>query len=866
MKKIHINNSSNKTNMTVNKTLTRRDFIRRAAIGSAALAFTPANSLLAHPAKSDWPANAKKYRIYMIGHAHIDVVWLWPWHEGLAVVHSTFRSALERMKETPDLVFTSSSALYYKWVAENDPDMLTEIRQRVAEGRWNIVGGWWIEPDTNIPSGESMVRQGLYGQRTFERLLGRRATIAFTADSFGHAGTLPQIFRQQGMEGYVFMRPDGGEKKLPANLFWWEGPDGTRILAYRIHHHYGSLDQGEARTTREDIVGAARYLPEHPAPMIMKFFGVGDHGGGPSKAHIRVVNTVREEKGAPAIFYSSIDRYFSDVKQYDLRQLPVVKDDLQHHAPGCYTADSAIKRNNRLAEAALTAAEKIAATGSVFWQVRYPAEQLAGAWEKILFLQFHDSMAGTSLVSHYRYAKHGYGHALDVAEDITYLTVQKLEWQVAAEDPEAQYLLLFNPHAWEYRGLIRCEGDRGSKCFTDDSGRALPSQWITGEAQTHGRHTLLLQVTVPPLGYCQVKGLHCESPHAAAPAVHLEGRRMENEYYILTVSAHGTVSLFDKEAGRQVFAGGETGCRTVVIDDPSDTWSHDIRTFADETGTFGNADVKPLYDGGNTLQATLRVTTTYGQSTLTVDWSLTAGSRRIDADVKLDWHERLKMLKFSFPVDVTDPTPTYESPYGFIVRQANGDEDPGHRWIDVTGQHGGQTCGLTVLNDAKYGYSVAGNDLRVTVVRSPVYAHHNPKQLLPDREYEWMDQGLQTFRMALVPHRGSWQEARIPRMVEEFMTPPVSIYQGIHPGTAPKSGSFMEADAPNVIVTAIKKPEDGDGLILRLVETHGQDADVTLRFPSTGFRWQGQMRNCEIKTLRLNTETGAFTEVNLLEE
>ncbi|MDR0743049.1 MAG: twin-arginine translocation signal domain-containing protein, partial [Tannerella sp.] len=166
---------------TKSNALSRRDFIRRVTMGSAALAFTPANSLLANPAKSDWPKNAKKYSIYMIGHAHLDVVWLWPWHEGLAVAHSTFRSALERMKETPDLVFTSSSALYYKWVAENDPGMLTEIRQRVAEGRWNIVGGWWIEPDTNIPSGESMVRQGLYGQRTFEKLLGRRATIALTA-------------------------------------------------------------------------------------------------------------------------------------------------------------------------------------------------------------------------------------------------------------------------------------------------------------------------------------------------------------------------------------------------------------------------------------------------------------------------------------------------------------------------------------------------------------------------------------------------------------------------------------------------------------------------------------------------------------
>ncbi|MDR1780411.1 MAG: glycosyl hydrolase-related protein [Tannerella sp.] len=844
--------------------ISRRNFLRQTASGAMALALTPATSLLAHPANKPWLKNAASHKIYMIGHAHLDLVWLWAWHEGLAVAHSTFRSALERMKETPDLVFTASSALYYKWVAENDPAMLDEIRRRVAEGRWNIVGGWWIEPDTNIPSGESMVRQGLYGQRTFERLLGRRALIAMTADSFGHAGTLPQIFRKQGMEGYVFMRPGEGEKHLPANLFWWEAPDGTRILAYRIHHHYGSLDQGEAKTMREDIRGAAEYIPEHPVPMIMKFFGVGDHGGGPSKAHIREIQKARDEKGAPQIFFSSIDRYFNDIKQFDLSKLPVVKDDLQHHAPGCYTADSAIKRNNRLAEAALVTAEKIAAVGSVAWKVNYPMQQFTEAWEKALFLQFHDSMAGTSLVSQYEYARHGYGHALDVAEDATYMALQKLEWQVAAEDPEAGYLLIFNPHAWEYRGIVKYDSDKNSICCTDGQGREFPTQWITGEAVTHGRHTLLIQAVVPPMGYCQIKNKRCETPLQATPPATASDHRLENEFYVLTVASNGCIGIFDKQAGKQVFMRGETGCRAVVINDQSDTWSHNIRTFADEIGEFGSAEIKTLYNGP--LLATIRVTTTYGKSTLTVDWSLTSGSRRIDANVVLDWHERLKMLKFSFPVDITEPTPTYESPYGYIVRQANGDEDPGHRWIDLTGQREGKQYGLTVINDAKYGYSVRDNDMRVSIVRSPVYAHHEPKELLPEVEYEWMDQGIQRFRMALVPHSGDWREINAPRIADEFITPPIAIYQGIHTGDKPKSDSFIAVDAPNVSLTAVKKSEDGDDLILRLVETFGRDSDFTLRFPSVSYSWNGKIKGCEIKTLRVDTTTGAIREVNLLEE
>jgi alpha-mannosidase len=833
-------------------------------MGAGALALSPANSLLAHPAASFWPKNAKKYSIYMIGHAHIDLVWLWPWPEGLAVVHSTFRSALDRMKETPDLVFTSTSALFYQWVADNDPEMLAEIRQRVDEGRWNVVGGWWVEPDMNVPSGEAMVRQGLYGQLTLQKLTGRRAVVALHADSFGHAGTLPQIVKQQGMEDYVFMRPGGGEKDLPSNLFWWEGPDGSRLLAYRIHHHYGSLDQGEAKTTRDDIRQVAEYAPQHPVTKMMKFFGVGDHGGGPSKAHIRVINETRAEKGAPAIFYSSMDRYFEDIRKEDLSFLPVVRDDLQHHAPGCYTAEAAIKKNNRLAETALVTAEKIATAGSVYWKLAYPKEAFTRAWERVLLLQFHDSMAGTSLISQYQYARNGYGYALNVAEDAIYMAIQKLEWQVAAEDPDSRYLFVFNPHAWEYKGIIKYDADRDNVCFTDEHGRELPSQWITGQAQTGGRHTLLLQANIPPMGYAQIRGKGCNSPLVAPSPALADDNFIENEYYTLTFSPDGHIGILDKESGKQVFRGGQTGCRAVVIDDPSDTWSHDILSFANEIGAFGQADVKLLYRGP--LQATIRLTTTYGHSRLTIDWSLTAGSRRIEAEVKLDWHERLKMLKFSFPVDVESPVPTYEAPYGFIRRKPNGHEDPGHRWVDLSGSRDGASYGLSVINDAKYGYSVAESDMRISIARSPVYAHHGPKELVPEREYEWMDQGIQTFRMLLIPHKDGWEEANIPRIAEEFMTPPIPIYQGIHPGTRPKSASFLEMDAPNVIVSAIKKSEEGDDVIIRMLETQGREAAATLRFTAAGFSWKGSFRPCEIKTIRLDTTTGHIKEVNLLEE
>jgi len=248
---------------------------------------------LAAQSSAPWPADAASYRFHMIGQAHIDPVWLWPWREGLAVVHSTFRSALDRMKENPDFAFTASSAQFYEWVAENDPDMLREIRQRMEEGRWGVVGGWWVEPDVNIPSGESLVRQGLYGQLTLRRLVGRAAKVAYNPDSFGHPGTLAQILKLQGMNEYVFMRPMPREKTLPANLFWWEAPDGTRVLAYRIPISYN--DEGGVRGRLEQILRDLK----PPEKTLMAFYGAGDHGGGATKVNLSSIGEIQKQAGAP---------------------------------------------------------------------------------------------------------------------------------------------------------------------------------------------------------------------------------------------------------------------------------------------------------------------------------------------------------------------------------------------------------------------------------------------------------------------------------------------------------------------------------------------------------------------------------------
>ena len=853
----------NKKDSKARSLISRRTFINHAATGTAFIAMGPVTNLFSNgvPQVVEWPADASKFKFHMIGHGHIDPVWLWPWSEGVSVVHSTFRSALDRMNETPDFTFTASSAQFYQWVADNDPGMLAEIRKRVKEGRWNIVGGWWVEPDMNIPSGEAMVRQGLYGQLTLQRLLGHRATVATNPDSFGHTSTLPQIIKLQGMDNYIFMRPGIREKTIPSDLFWWEGPDGTRVLTYRIQFSYG--DGGSVKNRVKSIMTQYK---DQPMKSFLAYYGAGDHGGGATKENIRSIDELKVEKGAPAVLYSTTDNYFKEVRNDKTLNLPVIKDDLQHHAVGCYTAESEIKKGNRQSEAALVIAEKIAAIGSSAWGANYPKKELTSAWQRVLFLQFHDSLAGTSLYEHSQTAREGYGYALDIAHQATYMAAQKLEFQIPSEDPASQYLVVFNPHAWEVNGNIEYDFNRNTRSpsrVEDEKGNSLLHQWTSGSTETGSRMKLVVNTSIPPMGYRQIRIMNGESLQPK-DVVKAENNTLENGFIKVKITNNGTISIINKESGKELFTGGTTGCKAVIIDDPSDTWSHDIKTFDNEIGSFGNAKIIVLENGP--LRATIRTITTYHDSTLTIDWTLYSGSQNLEAKVTLDWHEHLKMLKFSFPVDVESPSATYETPYGHIVRLTNGWEDPGQRWIDVSGANNGSTSGLSVVNDAKYGYNVLGNDMRISVARSAVFAHHNPKVLDMKAEHLWMDQGIQTLRMLLVPHKNTWKESNIARIAEEFIALPVAIYQGIHGGSMPKTGSFLSIDAPNVVVSSIKQSEIDEDIIVRCVETSGLQTTATLDLVFAKRKWTGNFRPCEIKTLRINKSKGTIKEVNLLEE
>jgi len=406
-------------------------------------------------------------------------------------------------------------------------------------------------------------------------------------------------------------------------------------------------------------------------------------------------------------------------------------------------------------------------------------------------------------------------------------------------------------------------GAQTKSVLEDEEGKSIPHQWIQATTVVDDRTRVAFQAPVPAFGYRQFRLRSAQPAAPPASGVHATERQLENEHLRVTFADDGSLTLFDKDTGAQVFKSGGGGARAIVLDDPSDTWSHDVRAYTKELGTFRNASFRVLENGP--LRATIRVRTSYGSSSLRTDWLLYSGARTLEARVALDWHEHRKILKFSFPVDVQDPQPTYEIAYGYKVRQANGAEDPGRRWIDLSGRRAAGAYGLAVINDAKYGYSVESNDMRISITRGAVFAQHRPRQLEPNGEYIWQDQGMQTFRLLLVPHTGAWQDAGIVRMAEEFTAPIPVIYQGIHPGNRPLSASFLSVDAPNIVVSVVKKSEDGDDLIVRCYETAGRQVTANLDLGLVNRRWTGSFRPLEIKTLRVPIAGGEIREVNLLE-
>jgi alpha-mannosidase len=793
-------------------------------------------------------------KLHMVGNAHIDPVWLWTWQEGFQEIKATFRSALDRLNETDDLLFTASSAAFYAWVEENEPAMFAEIRARVAEGRWCLAGGWWIEPDCNLPAGESFVRQGLYGQRYFRRAFGRTARVGYNPDAFGHAATLPQILKKSGIHAYCFLRPQRHEKELPAHLFEWQGADGTRLLGFRILFEYlapGEDLEPHVRRCAEELARAPHDL--------MCFYGVGNHGGGPTVKNLEQIRRLDGAGGLPPLVFSTPDRFFAEVAE--ARGLPVVVGELQHHARGCYAVHAGIKRDNRRAENALLAAERLGEVARALVGAA-PREDLARGWRGVLFNQFHDILAGTSLEAAYDDARNLHGEALALAARAQNHAVQALAWRIGIDAAAGgKPIAVFNPHAWPARVPVELEygGLKDGQVLVDDDGRGVPFQVVrSGATVATWRKRLAFCAELPPLGWRVYRVVNGEA--TARPELFASERRLENR--MLRVDIDGATgcpaSIVDKRSGRPLLA---APARAVVYDDPSDTWSHGVARYDRELGAFEATRVRVVESGP--VLATVRVDSAWRDSRLVQEFTLDAELAQLRVRVEVDWREPRTLLKLRFPTTVASGAATFEAPYGFVERAADGEEQPGHSWLDLSAPG----IGLALASDGKYSFDVAGGDIGMTVLRSAIYAHHDPLVPDPDGVYRHIDVGRHEFRYALVPHAGSWREADVPRRAAELNLPAVPLIETYHPGPLPLSYAALAVEPASIMLTVLKPAEDGDHLVVRCVETHGAAAAARIRLTAWDRVIETGFAPLEIKTFRVPRDPAApAREVDLLED
>jgi len=793
-------------------------------------------------------------QITMIGNAHLDPVWLWQWREGYQEIKATFRSALDRLNETPDFVFTCACAGYYQWVEENAPEMFEEIRARVSEGRWVIVGGMWIQPDMNVPSGESVARQLLYSQRYFQEKFGKTADVGYNVDTFGHNGMLPQLLRRAGMHSYVWMRPSVKENPdVPLGAMRWEGVDGSCVDAYHIFNEYPRFHDVPEKIDRTFEMSDALGLPA------MCFYGVGNHGGGPTIENLREIDDyiAQNPKGGD-VAYGSPDGYFAEMRA-EKAIPPLWKGELQHHASGCYSTHSESKRLHRQAENALGRMESLGALSQKLTGHQLKKPFVMQAWHNLMFNEFHDIMGGCSLPESMADAVVQLSEAVSVASREENAALQKISWKVdtikghpeRVRSKESDWSLwgvkgqgtpvvVFNPHGFDAEGTVLLR--RPVRQVRDDDGNPVPCQ-LTRATRTNGsdKWDSVFRAKVPALGY-RLYWVFLEEGAAQENAVTATETVLENELLRAEFDEKtgALAHLIDKKTGRDALSGP---VRAELMDiSHCDTWAHMVFRFDKSAGCFGGAKATVLEQGP--VRGAVKVVSRYGDSELEQVYTLNAGSDQLEVSLKIRLREKHRMLKLCFPTE--GRYDVSEIPYGAIRRVSNGDEQPCQRWVAMQGEAGG----LAVLNDGRYSYSAQDGELRMTVANTSIFADHYG-QNDRDGSCEFMDMEELRLNCALVPFEGGWCGAVLNRRAAVLNRPLTHVVETYHEG--PLGGEYrgIEIDNPCVGLGAVKRAEDGSGLVLRLNETAGRWNRAEIDIPLAGRRLSLTFHPFELKTILL---------------
>ncbi len=794
----------------------------------------------------------QQYTVHMTGNAHIDAAWLWPWTETVDVVRRTFSTALQLMNEYPDYTYTQSAAQYYEWMQQKYPSMFREIQQRVKEGRWEIVGGMWVEPDLNLPDGESTVRQILVAKRYFQKNFGVDVRVGWNPDSFGYNWQLPQIYKKSGIDYFVTQKMAWNDtNQLPLKLFWWQSPDGSRVLTYFPHDY---VNQIEPVRMASDLATAIKLNPGQTE--MMHLYGIGDHGGGPTRDMLDSgMRWMEPNKVFPHLEFGVSQTFFDTmVQRADTADapvwnygtlaagktqltpapggkisLPVWNDELyfEFHR-GVFTTQTMQKWNLRHGSEWLLNAEKYS---SLAWLggANYPDAPLTAAWKLQLFNGFHDLAAGSGIGVIYQDAQKQFNVVHWTANDATHHALADIDSHIDTSAHAGVPILLWNPLSWNRTDIVEVkvqmpQAEPNGISVLDANGQPVAMQILSQDASTHSYRLLLEPRDVPSIGYTVLHAV----PGARKVATDLKahGVTMENSLLRVVVDPkNGCIdSLYDKQSHFESIASGQCGnMLQAFVDTPKqyDAWNIDS-DFEKHTTNLTMADSVHLVEQGP-VRSVVRVTRHWDKSTFVQNITLYAGLRRVDVVNDVDWHEAHILLKAAFPLAASGPTATFEIPYGTIERPTtrnNSVEDakfevPAQRWADL----GDGAHGFSLINDSKYGYDVKGNVLRLSLLRSPVWPDPNA------------DRGRQHFRYSLYPHAGTWRQADTVLHGYAFNYKFHAMQVDAHTGELPATHSFVAVHPENLVLTAMKKSEDGDALILRFYEWAGKKTNAEITVP-----------------------------------
>jgi alpha-mannosidase len=773
------------------------------------------------------------------GHAHIDVAWLWTLAQTRQKVRRTFHNMIRFLEQYPDFHFTQSQPQLYEYLRKDAPDLFQKIQNWVKKGRWEPIGGMWVEADCNITGGESLVRQFLLGRRFFEEHFGAEAEspVLWLPDVFGYAWNLPQLIKEAGLE-YFFTIKIGWNQynRLPHDSFWWQGLDGTRVLTHfsttknPADPHAATYNSD---ASPEQVLGTwlnfqdKDYGPPGQVPPLLMSYGWGDGGGGATPQMIENLREMEDFPGSPRVRMGKVIDFFRDLEG-TAEGLPVWNGELylEYHR-GTYTTQAKTKRANRNMEFALHDAEFVASWASVLdASYSYPHQALDQAWKLLCLNQFHDILPGSSIGEVYQEAAAQY----ETIQDICH-TIREEALGTIAAVLETDFLLV-NPTSFE-----RCEPIAlGEKV-------ALSS----GPLPAYGLKTGLERV--------QPEVLNC-SP-----------RVLENQYLRVELNPAGDITrIYDKRVDREVLAPGEMGNQFQAFEDrPLDWEAWDIDIFYDDRMWLPEPahSVEVVREGPP--EAQLEIRRRIRSSSIRQVITLRHDNPRIDFLTEIDWRERKTLLKVAFPVRVLSPKATYEIQWGNVERPTHRNtswdwarfETAAQKWVDLSeGDYG-----VSLLNDCKYGHDIRDHTMRLTLLKGAE---------MPDPQ---ADLGTHRFTYSLLPHPGSWGRETIKEAYA--LNDPLLVYQRDSTPTPPardnRTGTFVSVDRPELVIETVKRAEDDRGIIVRFYETGRTRGPFQLQtgfpvreawrttileedqtpLPARGYQVQGTAKPFEIITVRL---------------